>query len=676
MDKPAEYYLSYKFPYKEWKPEWKEYKSYRRRLLRNPTTADLSKEERAKIKIKVAKENIKKSHEKYSSISDEEKSIWNKHKVLYRDKLSDDEKELRDTALQNGCTKFWNNLSPEERKEFSIKRWNSIDKSTQEKIINNLKIQSKKYFESLTKDDIDKQVKIMQNGYWEKYNNDNEFRDSQINKLIENNKKFYDSLSQEERKELIKKRTTKAHEKLKYLRANDEDYIKKESEHLQKHCRDYIDSLSPEELSNHIIKLNNSLEDYYKNMSSMERNQILHDNKFNKKFENKFNESILSNDFYFIKEYEVRLDSTNFKFWDYAIFSKESNKLVMVVDLDGEYFHGDNSDYDGLHSKEERDEKRAFYIPGKDVKVFIFTEKNFNILFEEMLKLLISDYDKYIKDLFNDYRSIDFPYPYYSHKELINSMIQLCNMKCDDKYHKNVSLNTRIGDRLINHFHHSIYSAHVKNKPSPYEAWYDDELLMKCIENRVLYRSTLNPNKILQGFNVCKIAPKVSVFSAGRAKMLIYKYLNEFDQIFDPFSGFSGRMLGTISLGKTYIGQDVSPIHVGESIEIIQFIYQCKSNFPNIGDAYLEYKDILKSHGNYQCLFTCPPYSDKEQWLDVPITNKSCDDWIDECLNRFKCKRYLFVVDTTEKYKDYIVDEIHNKSHFNQNTVYVIMIDK
>ena len=117
--------------------------------------------------------------------------------------------------------------------------------------------------------------------------------------------------------------------------------------------------------------------------------------------------------------------------------SKVSYVGALHEDLDGEYFHGDNSDYDGLHSKEERDEKRAFYIPGKDVKVFIFTEKNFNILFEEMLKLLISDYDKYIKDLFNDYRSIDFPYPYYSHKELITSMIQLCNMKCDDKYHKN-----------------------------------------------------------------------------------------------------------------------------------------------------------------------------------------------------------------------------------------------
>ena len=92
--------------------------------------------------------------------------------------------------------------------------------------------------------------------------------------------------------------------------------------------------------------------------------------------------------------------------------------------------------------------------------------------------------------------------------------------------------------------------------------------------------------------------------------------------------------------------------------------------------ATIECKDILNSKGEYQCLFTCPPYSDKEQWLDVKPDKRNCDDWIDECLNRFKCKRYLFVVDNTERYKDYIIDEIHNKSHFNKNNEYVIMIKK
>ena len=56
-------------------------------------------------------------------------------------------------------------------------------------------------------------------------------------------------------------------------------------------------------------------------------------------------------------------------------------------------------------------------------------------------------------------------------------------------------------------------------------------MLLQCIENRVIYQSYINRNKILQGFNVSKIAPKVSVFSAGRAKILIDRYLSEFKTI-------------------------------------------------------------------------------------------------------------------------------------------------
>ena len=198
-------------------------------------------------------------------------------------------------------------------------------------------------------------------------------------------------------------------------------------------------------------------------------------------------------------------------------------------------------------------------------------------------------------------------------------------------------------------------------------------MLLQCIENRVIYQSYINRNKILQGFNVSKIAPKVSVFSAGRAKILIDRYLSEFKTIYDPFSGFSGRMLGVLASGKRYIGSDISEIHVNESNNMIKFLQE---NFDDINaEVYVD--DILDNHihGKVECLFTCPPYNLKEQWLDVNVQNKSCDEWIDICLNKFKCKRYLFVVDKTEKYKQFIVDTIGNQSHLGTNGELVLLIE-
>ena len=131
-------------------------------------------------------------------------------------------------------------------------------------------------------------------------------------------------------------------------------------------------------------------------------------------------------------------------------------------------------------------------------------------------------------------------------------------------------------------------------------------------------------------------------------------------------------MLGCISLGKKYIGQDISEIHVRESNEIIKFLLDNEINI----SANVTVDNILNSSAEYPCLFTCPPYSDKEQWLDVPVNMNTCDDWIDICLKNFKCKRYLFVVDDTEKYKDCIVDNVSNESHFGDNSEHIILINQ
>lgn len=223
-------------------------------------------------------------------------------------------------------------------------------------------------------------------------------------------------------------------------------------------------------------------------------------------------------------------------------------------------------------------------------------------------------------------------------------------------------------DDIIRVYHKSIWSANRGGCKSPLEAWNDKSLVLKTALNRLRYIGHCTPIDIRNGFNIAKIAPKVSVFTIGRAEYLISKYLSSYDTVFDPFSGFSGRMLGSIGLKKTYIGQDLNEDHVRESNEIIQDF--------KIEKATVTQADILQSPGGeYPCLFTCPPYGGKEHWgSNVEEIEKSCDDWIDICLSKFKCKTYLFVVDVTTKYKDKVVETFINRSHFGANQEFVIKI--
>ena len=592
--------------------------------------------------------------------------------------LDDNKKQELVIKRTNGTKKYWKNMSKGELKKKSKKRSEDRKKfinnlSEEElKIIGNNISKGKKLTNVNMSDDEKlsrKKIKQMEREqYW------NNLSDNEKNKIIEilqnNTIRFWENITDEE----MEIRRIKGSEWSNSIwNGMSEEERRYRLSTLREYHQRWLNNITLEELE----IINQKKRNYYNNLSqdeldelSKKRNRSNNENNlFRKKFEERFVESYVSNKFHLIGEEGLVYNDIKHA-WDYGIYSNENNELVMVVDLDGNFYHGDSLDYNGLHSKEEYDEKRYQSVP-IGIKTSIIYESRFNKSFESMIKDLMLDYDEFINHQFKQCRMLDgIPYPRYTELELAKSYNQLDRMDCDSKYITN-STNTRIGDRIINHFHHSIYQAkRGDSKYSPYEAWYNDDLLKDIIKNRIIYVNTINPNKILQGFNISKVAQKVSVFSAGRAKLLINKYLSEFNEIFDPFSGFSGRMLGTISLGKRYIGQDISEIHVRESSQIVEFL-------KSIGvhkDVYLEQKNILQSSGRYECLFACPPYADKEQWLDVKPDKRNCDNWIDECISRFKCKRYLFVVDNTEKYKDYIVDEIVNKSHMNKNKEYVILI--
>lgn len=372
--------------------------------------------------------------------------------------------------------------------------------------------------------------------------------------------------------------------------------------------------------------------------------------------EGRFEEFLIQNNFSYIHGYMIEGTPYNHEF-DFAIFKED--KLDILIDCDGIYYHGYETDENGKSVNTYIDDYRSQLVP-EGVKFLICLEGEEEKAYSEVLKLINIDYNKYIQEVFDWCREVEFPYPKYNDNILNNSYSSLSKSDIN-----NFSMNARYGMKIIDHFHSSIWKANRNGSISPYSAWQKDDLLIKCIKNRIIYKGcNLDRSKVLAGFSINKIAPKVSIFNPNLAKYIVGKYLSNYNVVFDPCSGYSGRMLGVCSLGKRYIGQDINSETVEESNNIIKYF--------NL-DASVECKDLLKDSGEYECLFTCSPYGSKEKW-NQEIENKSCDEWIEEILSRYKCKEYLFVVDKTEKYLDYIVEELKNKSHFGSNLEYIIKI--
>lgn len=339
-------------------------------------------------------------------------------------------------------------------------------------------------------------------------------------------------------------------------------------------------------------------------------------------------------------------------------------KYKILIDADGLYWHSYLDDPDGKRVLTHYDNVRMKLVP-EDYMFFLIVEDNEDRHVKEIVRILseiddnIFNYDSY---LFNWCRSIDFPYPEYSKERMLKDYNNLCRYK-NDKYNRNC----RIGESIIKHYHKSIYDCKKNNLPSPKEAWYNDTLLKRIIKNRLIYVNDVDPSKILSGFNISGTAKTISIFNPVLAKYIISKYLNDYNEIFDPFSGFSGRLLGASSLNKRYIGQDINEWAVSESNEIIKFLHLQKASITK--------RDVLDGKGQYESLLTCPPYADKEIYNKEKVF-KECDEWIDEILKRYKCKRYVFVVDETIKYTQYIKETITNTSHFGTNNEYIIVIDQ
>lgn len=676
MEKPEGY--TYSIPMGQWPQEWKDYRWYCRTLRNHPEwegqSFDELKESMAEHKKQLHLDGVKRMTEAMANKTEEERKAINKRKrAKIWDSDSPEEIEAHKQHMQSISQQFWDKMTEEERAEFVKSREDGLSEEQKEQRAKRGREHIQTYVDSLTMEEKQENGRRMAAAWKVKYDSSPEFREQHLAQLADARKTWMSQLTPEKRAE-IGERTSSRWENL------PEEEKQKYSERTTQRNYEWWASRTEEDRKRISERMKAFNEELWNNMPmeqfvEMHRRRLASapnydKNKLTKSVESMFNHSIASRDFYLVPEVPYVIER-EVHFWDYGIYRKSDDQLVMVVDVDGAYNHADKCDYNGLHSREESDEKR-FYLSPPNVKIAIIYESRLTNSFDKLLRELMMNYDEFVESQFKYCRSINFPYPRYSTDELLESWKSLVKMNCNDEYHQNMSLNTRVGDRLINHFHPSIYHAHRGNNPSPYDAWYDDLLLKKVIENRMIYVNELNPNKILQGFNVCKLAPKVSVFSAAKAKMLVNKYLSDATEIFDPFSGFSGRMLGTVALGKKYTGIDLSDTHVRESEEIVHFL---KAHEVHIDATLLEW-DVMKASGSYDALFTCPPYETKEVWEKSNGEQLTCDEWIDVCLKRFDCKKYLFVVDKTEKYKDHIVDEIVNKSHLGTNTEYVVLIER
>lgn len=257
-------------------------------------------------------------------------------------------------------------------------------------------------------------------------------------------------------------------------------------------------------------------------------------------------------------------------------------------------------------------------------------------------------------------------------------------------------LSWKANSRIVRYFNKSITKANKFGKDSPEMYWEklknDKELFRKFLENRYRcsdyfrdnelgkeqFQQGIVPDFILGiGLTTSTVSPNVSIFKPSQMQYVLDKYAREFNEIFDPTCGYCGRLVGTLVCNKKYIGRDISDLVIEENKECGKWLESRLTNLFFKPEYDLQTADAFTSTGEYDCLITCPPYSDNngkqiEEWRmangDKITCEYTCEEIVDIFLKNYKCKRYILVLDDSisqTKYKDFIVEKFENVNYIN-----------
>lgn len=302
--------------------------------------------------------------------------------------------------------------------------------------------------------------------------------------------------------------------------------------------------------------------------------------------------------------------------------------------------------------------------------------KNFDSILQDIIP-----YECIIDDQMNTYHNSEFIYPTYSEEELFEYFERIKfvveNKNCPIMYVYNIR--ARYNDIILKHFHHSIYDISIKGKPSMSSAWRNTGNILNSLMNRLMYKSVLNQKVVQDGLNIAKIASKPSILTIKHSLLIFEELLKDDVTIIDPIMGFSGKLIASILLNKKYTGiydfglDNNYDLRLSECQNLIKWI---TDKFPIFSNNVLNiridtYSECSKNNKEYDSLICEIPY-----WNNENNEEQYTDDMIDKLISEFNCKKYIFIIKDSKKYKDKYIDKVDVKTHLYLSHRHIVLIQK
>lgn len=247
------------------------------------------------------------------------------------------------------------------------------------------------------------------------------------------------------------------------------------------------------------------------------------------------------------------------------------------------------------------------------------TESPFDLTGAQWARLSTRQKDGYVKKAFKYWRQHGFPYYRLSIKEMMAELKALSSIDARHVFQGNQIHGSHAAIRLANYFHPQMWAVPVSRYMSPMDCFKDDECLIAAIQRAFRIwpeRHAANASclrRMLKSFSNCAA---VSNFRPAVARAVIQKFSGNGETVVDFAAGYGGRLIGSLSLARHYVGMEPCSAQVRGLRRCIDVVGSLRvvPGTAEIHEACAE--DRLpgipsKSTG---LVFSSPPYFDWEKY--------------------------------------------------------------
>lgn len=187
------------------------------------------------------------------------------------------------------------------------------------------------------------------------------------------------------------------------------------------------------------------------------------------------------------------------------------------------------------------------------------TESPYDLTGAEWLRLSPRQQDIFVERAFRYWRRRGFPQYELSTDEMLSQLRALGQIEARDVIKGNSVCGSNAGVTLASSFHPQMWAVRVSRYKSPCDCFGDDDCLRGAIRRSFTVwpeRHGANASclrKMLKTFSNCAA---VSNFKPAVARAVIQKYSAPGDLSVDFAAGYGGRLVGALTLDRSYLGID------------------------------------------------------------------------------------------------------------------------